>query len=35
VTTFRSAEMEERSQLYLKLAEHIWNPERLTEAATT
>lgn len=35
VATFRSAEMEERSQLYLKLAEHIWNPERLTEAATT
>jgi hypothetical protein len=30
---FKSAEMEERSQLYLKLAEHIWNPNRLTEAA--
>lgn len=33
MTTFHSAEMEERCQLYLKLAEHIWNPERLTEAA--
>ncbi|MEW6168114.1 MAG: DUF262 domain-containing protein [Pseudomonadota bacterium] len=32
---FRAAEMEERSQLYLKLAEHIWNPERLAlEAAS-
>jgi hypothetical protein len=32
--TFRSAEMEERSDLYLKLAERIWNPERLMEVAT-
>ena len=31
---FRSAQMEERSQLYLRLAEHIWNPTRITEAAT-
>lgn len=35
VTTFRYAEMEERSQLYLRLAEHIWNPNRLTEAVAT
>lgn len=34
-TGFHAAEMEERSQLYLNLAEHIWNPERLTlEAAS-
>jgi uncharacterized protein with ParB-like and HNH nuclease domain len=32
--TFRSAEMEERCDLYLKLAEHIWNPELLLEVAT-
>lgn len=32
--TFRSAEMEERCDLYLKLAERIWNPERLMEVAT-
>ncbi len=31
---FRSAEMEERCDLYLKLAERIWNPERLMEVAT-
>lgn len=35
MANFRSTEMEERSQLYLKLAEHIWNPNRLTEAVTT
>lgn len=29
LTGFHATEMEERSQLYLKLAEHIWNPERL------
>jgi len=35
LTAFHAAEMEERSQLYLKLAEHIWNPERLAlEAAS-
>ena len=32
--TFRSAEMEERCDLYLNLAECIWNPERLMEVAT-
>ena len=32
--TFHSAEMEERSTLYLQLAERIWNPERLMEVAT-
>jgi hypothetical protein len=32
--TFRSTEMEERCDLYLKLAEHIWNPELLMEVAT-
>lgn len=32
--TFRSAEMEERCDLYLKLAERIWNPELLMEVAT-
>lgn len=32
--SFRTAEMEERSELYLKLAEHIWNPQRILEAAT-
>lgn len=35
MNTFRSAEMEDRCQLYLKLAEHIWNPDRLMDAATT
>lgn len=35
MANFRSAELEQRSQLYLKLAEHIWNPNRLTEAVTT
>lgn len=32
--TFRSAELEERYTLYLKIAERIWNPERLMEEAT-
>lgn len=32
--TFRTSEMEERCHLCLKLAEHIWNPERLMEVAT-
>jgi hypothetical protein len=32
--SFRSAEMEERSDLYLRLAERIWNPEQLMEVAT-
>lgn len=32
---FKTAQMEERSLLYLKLAEHIWNPARVIEAATT
>jgi uncharacterized protein with ParB-like and HNH nuclease domain len=32
--TFRSAELEERCDLYLKLAERIWNPELLLEVAT-
>lgn len=31
---FRSAEMEERSDLYLRFAERIWNPEQLMEVAT-
>lgn len=31
---FRSAEMEERCDLYLKIAERIWNPELLMEVAT-
>jgi len=35
MANFRSAELEERSQLYLKLAEHIWNPNRLKETVTT
>ncbi len=34
LASFKSAEMEERSTLYLKLAEHIWNPDRVMEAAT-
>lgn len=34
ISTFRAAEMEERSQLYLKLAEHIWSSNRLMEVAT-
>ncbi len=34
MANFRSAEMEERSHLYLKLAEHIWSPNRLREAAS-
>jgi uncharacterized protein with ParB-like and HNH nuclease domain len=32
--SFRTAEMEERSDLYLRLAERIWNPEQLMEVAT-
>jgi hypothetical protein len=31
LTSFKSAQMEERSSLYLKLAEHIWNPNRLAQ----
>lgn len=31
LTSFQSAQMEERSSLYLKLAEHIWNPTRLAQ----
>lgn len=34
LSSFRATEMEERSQLYLKLAEHIWNPARLAAAAS-
>jgi hypothetical protein len=30
---FKSAEMEERCTLYLKLAEHIWNSDRVMKAA--
>lgn len=30
---FRKADLDERSLLYLKLAEHIWNPNRLMEEA--
>jgi len=30
---FKTAEMEERCSLYLRLAEHIWNPSRVMEAA--
>jgi uncharacterized protein with ParB-like and HNH nuclease domain len=33
MSSFRSAEMKERCDLYLKLAEHIWNPSRVMEAA--
>lgn len=32
--SFRSAEIEERCVLYLKIAEHIWHPNRLMEVAT-
>ena len=35
MTAFHATEMEDRSQLYLRLAEHIWNPDRLTETAAT
>ncbi len=35
MASFTSTEMEDRSQLYLKLAEHIWNPNRLVEAAVS
>jgi hypothetical protein len=31
---FKKADLDERSQLYLKLAEQIWNPDRLMEEAT-
>lgn len=34
VTSFRSAEIEQRSILYLKLAELIWNPDRVLDAAS-
>lgn len=34
LASFKSNEMKERSELYLKLAEHIWNPQRILEAAT-
>lgn len=34
MASFDSAEMEERCTLYLKLAGHIWNPNRIMEAAT-
>lgn len=33
--SFGVAEMEERSELYLRLAELIWNPNRLAEAAVS
>ena len=33
LASFKSAQMEERSLLYLKLVEHIWNPKRVMEAA--
>ncbi len=33
LSSFHTKEMEDRSDLYLKLAEQIWNPERVTEAA--
>ncbi len=32
---FRSAEMEQRCELYLRLAEYIWNPKRVMEAAAS
>lgn len=34
LTSFKAAQMEERSLLYLRLAEHIWNPSRVMEIAT-
>lgn len=34
LASFKTAQMEERSLLYLKLAEHIWNPTRVMDAAT-
>lgn len=34
LTVFQTAEMDERSQLYLKLAEHIWEPARLMQEAS-
>ncbi|MBL8889139.1 MAG: DUF262 domain-containing protein [Planctomycetaceae bacterium] len=34
-SSFKKADLEARSQLYRKLAEQIWNPERLTEEAGT
>jgi hypothetical protein len=33
--SFRSVEIEQRCELYLRLAEHIWNPNRLVEAAAS
>jgi len=35
LASFRSAEMEQRCELYLRLAERIWNPNRLAEAAAS
>lgn len=32
---FRSSDMEQRCNLYLRLAEHIWNPNRLMEAVAS
>jgi hypothetical protein len=34
MTSFKSAEMKERCDLYLQLAEHIWNPARVMEATS-
>jgi hypothetical protein len=34
LASFHSAEMEQRCELYLRLAERIWNPNRLNEAAS-
>jgi len=35
LASFHSAEMEQRCDLYLRLAERIWNPNRLIEAAAS
>jgi len=32
-SVFRKADLDARQELYVQLAEHIWNPERLTRAA--
>jgi hypothetical protein len=32
---FKKADLDKRSSLYLKLAEHIWNPKRVIEEATS
>ena len=34
LNSFNSTEMEQRCELYLRLAEHIWNPDQLMEVAT-